>query len=148
MVGYPLPIRAAVVAIALVSWNLTTTHCAFSAVTTATNESSSAGDEQDICPMHAPQEPTAPQPAKKGGCDDLPCCKNLPASKPAPATCVFKPIISLSDVDYLSANLSFLTPERAQPPLPLETGPPVAINFAELVLQRSIPAHAPPVRVI
>jgi len=142
VVRYSLPIRVPIVAIALLSWGLTTTHCAFAAVTTALTEASSPTDDQDTCPMHAAQKPA--QPKKKSGCNDLPCCKNLPASKPAPAACVFKPNISLGNIDYLSANVSFLIAEHAQPPLPLETGPPVS-NFIEIVLQRSIPAHAPPV---
>jgi hypothetical protein len=35
---------------------------------------------------------------------------------------------------------------RAVAPLLLDTGPPGAFSFAELILQQSLPAHAPPSR--
>lgn len=95
--------------------------------------------------MHSSKRPQPPNNQKKNGCADLFCCKNLPAAKPLPGLFVSKPPINLVFVDWLSHRHQL---ELRFPPKPmrvLETGPPVQDNFTELVLQRSIPAHGPPI---
>lgn len=93
------------------------------------------------CPMHAKHRPTQ----KQNGCGDLPCCKNLQATPSGTA----KPVASPSWVGRFSAFLTQALDVDDPPPAHLAfcsgTGPPLAESFSELVLQRSILAHAPPV---
>jgi hypothetical protein len=52
---------------------------------------------------------------------------------------------SFSDIDLYFEKLALIVTSRnALLPLLLDTGPPGARSFAELILQRSILAHAPP----
>jgi hypothetical protein len=44
----------------------------------------------------------------------------------------------------VQACIFVLYPSRAVAPLLLDTGPPGAFSFAELILQQSLLAHAPP----
>jgi hypothetical protein len=53
---------------------------------------------------------------------------------------------SVSDADLYFEEFAFIAnSQHATSPLLLDTGPPGARSFAELILQRSILAHAPPV---
>jgi hypothetical protein len=52
----------------------------------------------------------------------------------------------VSDADLYFEKLAFISnSQSATSPLLLDTGPPGARSFAELILQRSVLAHAPPV---
>jgi hypothetical protein len=54
--------------------------------------------------------------------------------------------MGISDVDLYFEKLAFIANwQSATSPLSLDTGPPGARSFAELILQRSVLAHAPPV---
>jgi hypothetical protein len=126
----------------ITSWNVTATHCAFSAAIGPAP--STAQKDVDECPMHAATK-AAPQPEKKKGCADSPCCKNLPATAPMAGVFVGKSPATFATVDYISRSCDQLDLDPwIRLTVTLATGPPGADNFVELVLQRSIPAHAPP----
>jgi len=138
------PINRALLTLLLVmSWLVTTSHCSLAAATSA--PATSAAEEAGECPMHSSKSAQQPAPTKKNGCADLFCCKNLPAAKPLPGVFVSKPPIISVFVDRSNHHdqLDLKFPIKQAPVL--DTGPPSPDNFIELVLQRSIPAHAPPV---
>jgi len=76
----------------------------------------------------------------------MPCCKLLLATLNDNAKTVqnassnFLPIQSLAFVELISADDAQFHCRA----LELDTGPPGSRSFAELILQRSILAHAPP----
>src|SRR4051794_34648932 len=122
--------------IAGLSWLLISNHC------TIVSASEAVKPAEDVCPMHASAPLERKAPAKQVG-DQL-CCKNLHATAAK---------VSLERVLPLHAPLLvvFSDPAPSQselaetsPPLCLDTGPPLSLSFSELVLQRSLLAHAPP----
>ena len=137
--------RAFLTLLLLASWNLATSDCAFTAATTATSEKMALAQETDECPMHASKAAPQQSPQKKKGCSELPCCKNLPATAAA-ASFACKPTISFNNWNFSDANVYIPIKLVLRPKLCpiLDTGPPGHDSFTELVLQRSIPAHAPP----
>ena len=126
-------------AITVLAWFLISNHCildaAFSMPVPAT-----AIAQDECCPMHAANPPTQKEPRK----EDAPvCCKNLPAT----ALKTTRPVVSF--VPPLLAILfdrhDIFGCKRGEGlSLCLDTGPPKAFSFAELVLRRSLPVHAPP----
>jgi len=125
--------RCAGVAIAMCSWVAISNHCVFAAVATGTDKA------QTECPFHS-------KPAKqKEQTSQVQCCKILRAVVLAQSTTWAR-----DDANFSHAGLYFDEREiiaRSAPnvaPLLLDTGPPGARSFAELILQRSLPAHAPP----
>ena len=146
MIGYLLPIRVLITVMVMLSWMVTTTHCALAAASAAIMAQTSVAETQsDDCPMHAAKHSPSEQPEKKSGCPDLPCCKNLPAAKPANSQWMSKPMVWLQVTDYLPAALDFLSEDnKSIVRLQLDTGPPGSDAFLELVLQRSTPANGPP----
>ena len=125
--------RHAGVAIAICSWIAVSNHCAFAAVATE------IGKTQTECPFHS-------KPAKqKQQSSQVQCCKILRAV-------VFAKTKewARNDAKFCDANFTVLAgafvvyPPQAVAPLLLDTGPPSAFSFAELILQQSLFAHAPP----
>ena len=128
-----------VVVASMLAWLAASNHCVLAAKPTAVHEAASSE-----CPMHAQKQKQAPSPEKGNGCGDLPCCKRFQATVASLGKVVAKPV-------WLGALQPFFTPafrlvdaqsERLSPIL--DTGPPGKSSFAELVLQRSVLAHAPP----
>ncbi len=99
-------------------------------------------DQEDCCRMHG-SKPVAPAQPKEQQTLQV-CCKNLPATalKPLqPLPFLVTPVLGLlSDPHDL-----FEGTREEFSSLCLDTGPPQAFSFSELVLQRSLLAHAPPV---
>jgi len=127
-------VRCVAVAIAICSWVAISNHCAFSAVVAQTDAIQSA------CPFHSQPAKTPPQP---GG---IQCCKILRAIIPTFTKGWARNDAGVSDVDLYFEKLAIIAnSQSATSPLLLDTGPPGARSFAELILQRSILAHAPPV---
>jgi len=127
-------VRCVAVAIAICSWIAISNHCAFSAVVAQTDAIQSA------CPFHSQPAKTPPQP---GG---IQCCKILRAIIPTFTKGWARNDAGVSDVDLYFEKLAIIAnSQSATSPLLLDTGPPGARSFAELILQRSILAHAPPV---
>ena len=125
------PIRYAAVAIAICSWIAVSNHCAFAAV-------APENKAETECPFHS-------KPAKqKEQSSQVQCCKVLRAVVLAKTKDWAR-----NDAKFCDANFPIQTDLvpcslRTVSPLLLDTGPPGAFSFAELILQRSLHAHAPP----
>jgi len=119
----------------LAAWLLLSNHCLFG-FTEATADSAVQPDE---CPMHA-AAPAKEKPAAK-----IPCCKEIRALVAKSVTTVLTPA-ARSSAGQKYAKAAFpLPPRHTVELLSLDTGPPGCFSFAELVLQESVRAHAPPV---
>jgi hypothetical protein len=117
------------------AWFAISNHCLLGAM---------AREEKPIdqCPFHAKQS----APAKPKPSSDSPCCKILRAIAPAINKGVAPKTLTLDRINFV-AGVIVTPPKVAIPTSALDTGPPGAYSFAELILQRSILAHAPPDRV-
>ena len=125
------------VAITICSWIAVSNHCAFAAVATEIDKA------QTECPFHS-------KPAKqKEQSSQVQCCKILRAVVFAKTKDWARNDAKFCDANFpvqVGAFVVYLS--RAVAPLLLDTGPPLrAFSFAELILQRSLLAHAPPVLV-
>jgi hypothetical protein len=126
-------LRCAAVAIAICSWLAISNHCAFAAMAKST------ASQRAACPFHSKPEKQKPHSTQAQ------CCKSLRAV-------VFVKPKNWERDDANFCDINFPNDERALPtcslrtaqPLLLDTGPPGASSFAELILQRSLLAHAPP----
>ena len=120
--------------LSIAAWMVLSNHCALGVVTLPVE----TGVEASACRMH-------PAPAKKKPAANPPCCKDLRAI----AVHALKNIgARAGQFDGVSdyAPAIFLTPPRRVIVINgLDTGPPGCFSFAELVLQKSLPSHAPPV---
>jgi hypothetical protein len=124
--------RCVGVAIAICSWIAVSNHCAFAAVATEINTA------QTECPFHS-------KPAKqKEQSSQVQCCKILRAVVFAKTKDWARHDAKFSDVNFPVQKGFVAYSWRAVPPLLLDTGPPGAFSFAELILQSSLLAHAPP----
>jgi hypothetical protein len=125
--------RCAGVAIAICSWIAISNHCAFAAM--ATKDDSA----QPACPFHSKPE------KQKEQSSQVECCKVLRAVNPTVAKNWPPSERDFSDIHFPFEQCRLLAHFRdALAPLLLDTGPPGAFSFAELILQRSLFAHAPP----
>jgi hypothetical protein len=131
--GVKASARCIGVAIAICSWIAVSNHCAFAAVATEINKA------QNQCPFHS-------KPAKqKEQSSKVQCCKVLRAVFFAKTKHWARDDAKFCDANFLvRARTFFVCPSPAVAPLLLDTGPPGAFSFAELILQKSILAHAPP----
>ena len=127
--------RCAVVAIAICSWIAVSNHCAFAAVASEIDKA------QTECPFHS-------KPAKqKEQSSQVQCCKVLRAVVFAKTKRWTRDDAKFCDTNFLVQARTFVVyPSRGVAPLLLDTGPPGAFSFAELILQQSLLAHAPPLR--
>jgi len=126
-------VQLAIVPFMMFSWIAISNHCAFGAVATKSEPS------QSECPFHS-------KPAKqKEQSTQIQCCKTLRAVVPTVAKSWTRNDTDFSDIDLCFKEFALIAYSRSQPaPLFLDTGPPGARSFAELILQRSLLAHAPP----
>jgi hypothetical protein len=119
------------VAIATCSWFALSNHCAFAALATKTDS------VQTGCPFHS-----KPKEKQSTGAQ---CCKILRAIVPVVTKSWNPDHANFSDVDFCAEERASTEHLRtALQPSFLDTGPPAARSFAELILQRSLLAHAPP----
>ena len=125
-------LRGAIVVVAICSWFAISNHCVFAAL--ATNDTASRQ-----CPFHSKPKEKPPTGAQ--------CCKILRAVASVPAKGWARDDTKLSDSDGYGGEraLTIAYSQTTLVPLSLDTGPPGARSFAELILQRSVLAHAPPV---
>jgi hypothetical protein len=125
--------RCVGVVIAICSWIAVSNHCAFAAV------ASEIGKAQTECPFHS-------KPAKpKEQSSQVQCCKILRAVVFAKTKDWARNDAKFGDATFpVQANAFVVHSSRVIAPLLLDTGPPSAFSFAELILQRSLLAHAPP----
>jgi hypothetical protein len=127
-------IRCASVVIAICSWITVSNHCAFAAVASEMNNQASD------CPFHS-------KPAKqKDPSPQVQCCKSLRAVVAAQSKPWGHDHAKFSDANFPVETGAFvLRPLRSVARLLLDTGPPLhPFSFAELILQHSLLAHAPP----
>ena len=126
--------RSVTVAVTILSWLAISNHCAFGAIADRDRETQSA------CPFHS--EPVKPQLPPSG----TQCCKILRAVVPVVTKSWARDDGKFSSVDLRVDEFPLVEHSHTAPsPLCLDTGPPEAPTFAELILQRSLLAHAPPV---
>jgi hypothetical protein len=125
--------RCLMAAITICSWIALSNHCAFAAIATKTDSAQAA------CPFHS-------NPAKqKQQTTQVQCCKVLRAVVLAQPKSWGRDHADFSHVDlYIEDRALIACCLRPLAPLLLDTGPPDAVSFAELILQRSLLAHAPP----
>jgi hypothetical protein len=125
-----------IAAITICSWFAISNHCALAATATKTDLAQAA------CPFHS-------KPSKqKEQSSQLQCCKILRAVVLAQSKTWARDPGNFSDVDLLIEESALMARSlRSAAPLLLDTGPPRAFSFAELILQQSLLAHAPPVLV-
>lgn len=125
-----------IVAIAICSWLAISNHCAFGAI------ANPVGEKQGVCPFHS--EPAKPEPPPRG----IQCCKILRAVVPVVTKSWARDDTKTSSVDLRVDEFALVAHlHTTLEPLFLDTGPPKALTFAELILHRSLLAHAPPARV-
>ena len=125
-------VHGAIVVVAICSWFAISNHCVFAAL--ATNDTASRQ-----CPFHS-----KPKEKPSTGAQ---CCKILRAVASVPAKGWARDDRNLSDSDGYGGEraLAIGYSQTTLVPLSLDTGPPGVLSFAELILQRSLLAHAPPV---
>jgi hypothetical protein len=125
--------RFAIVVVAICSWFAISNHCAFAALATKT-------DAAPACPFHSKP---AKQEKQSTGAQ---CCKVLRAVASVPAKGWARDDTKLSDSDGYQGERALVSAswQTTLVPLSLDTGPPGVRSFAELILQRSLLAHAPP----
>jgi hypothetical protein len=125
--------RCVAVAIAICSWIAISNHCAFAAIATKDDSAQAA------CPFHSKPE------KQKEQSSQVQCCKVLRAVVPTIGKSWTRSDGDSSDIYFPFEDCRLLAYFRdALAPLLLDTGPPDAQSFAELILQRSLLAHAPP----
>jgi len=127
--------RCVAVAITICSWFSISNHCAFAAMARKTNST------QTACPFHS-------KPAKqKEQSSQVQCCKILRAVVLAKTKDWARDDAKFSNANVLLEIGAFATYSlRSIAPLLLDTGPPGhVLSFTELILQRSLLAHAPPI---
>jgi hypothetical protein len=136
------------VLVTMSAWLVISNHCALgAAVTEASGMGFQSGSDhrQDAdatkCPFHSKRSaPTKPKQSSAS-----PCCKILRAIVTSSGKNFVCQMADLVNVDLAFAKLLvFAPPKISFRGATLDTGPPGATSFAELVLQRSILAHAPP----
>jgi hypothetical protein len=128
--------RCVIVALALCSWISISNHCALGAIATKSEPA------QNECPFHS--KPAESQQPAAG----IQCCKILRAVVPVVTKSWARDDAKFSSIDPRVDEFALVARSHTTPaPLFLDTGPPKARTFAEVILQRSLLAHAPPVRV-
>jgi hypothetical protein len=125
-------VHGAIVVVAICSWFAISNHCVFAAL--ATNDTASRQ-----CPFHS-----KPKEKPSTGAQ---CCKILRAVASVPVKGWARDDTKLFDADGYGGKqaLTIAYSQTTLVPLSLDTGPPGVRSFAELILQRSLLAHAPPI---
>lgn len=128
-------VRCLAVAIAICSWLVISNHCALAAIAAST------APQRAACPFHSKPEKQQDQSTQAQ------CCKSLPAVVVAKQKNCARDDSNFSNASFPNAQSALLPCcLYIAEPLLLDTGPPGAPSFAELILQRSLLAHAPPLR--
>jgi hypothetical protein len=128
--------RNAIIVMTVASWVAISNHCTFATLASKTNVVGAA------CPFHSKPD------KQRQDKSQAQCCKILRALVSAQSK-------TWARDDTIVFDISFPVPQYALTkylawavtPLLLDTGPPGAFSFAELILQQSLLAHAPPIIV-
>ncbi|HEY3900046.1 MAG TPA: hypothetical protein VGM54_15665 [Chthoniobacter sp.] len=129
--------RSLVAAVMLLSWLVLTNHCALAAILPSATAKS----------IHAHCHAAMHQDGKKSPNQGIrECCQAVKASLTSK---IVVKVDASSSALPVSVILAVLAPRADEPAVELlqDHGPPGAISFAEIVLQRSLLSHAPPVSV-
>jgi hypothetical protein len=126
-------VHGAIVVVAICSWFAISNHCVFAAL--ATNDTASRQ-----CPFHS--KPAKQEKPSTGA----QCCKILRAVASVAIKTWARDDAKFSNADRYYDERALITAysQTTLAPLFLDTGPPDGHSFAELILQRSLFAHAPP----
>jgi hypothetical protein len=127
-------VRIFTVFLTISAWLAISNHCALGTMARVEKPP----DNQ--CPFHSKHS----TPAKPKRSNDSPCCKILRAVAPIGIQDFAAKMFAVDRIDFAAALIA-TAPRIVIPTSALDTGPPGANSFAELILQRSILAHAPPV---
>ena len=127
-------VRAVLILFCLSAWFALSNHC----VLAIPSAGEASDTEQGGCPMHA----TTP---KKTPAAKTPCCKDIRAVVVKMVAKVLTYAVRPASPVDQPATDCLVPPRRATAVAGLATGPPPAATFAEVVLQTSVLAHAPPV---
>jgi len=84
------------------------------------------------------------QPPKPSHSTDLPCCKTVAADRVLAITHAAKNFFAVGQIEFCDDRSAIFPAVHLTAGIVLDTGPPAAATFAELVLQRSVLAHSPP----
>jgi hypothetical protein len=130
------PSAVIIVLLSAVAWLAISNHCALAVLRPAA----------ETLAIHAHCHGNSPSPAKKSSDEELPCCKVLRATIAKDAANVQSPIKLAQPTHYPAAVETVSSHSLQRPGISneLDTGPPFVSSFAELILQRSLFAHAPP----
>jgi hypothetical protein len=128
-------VRVAIAVIAAAGWFALSNHCALAAAVPGLTKA----------PMSCHGSPASNQPPANDKGSGMECCKVVRATLLMPA----KDVALLDDLfvtPYKYFMTLFVLPDVSDQTSVLEwdTGPPAVLSFSEVVLQRSILAHAPP----
>lgn len=134
--------RALLVVAVLCGWLVITNHCTLGLMPAVTAASGSVIAEEPT--SHCPRHATAPVPQDSGQ-NAKQCCKAVHAVQADGTKAGFAGFeVDWERIVYVVVAILDLT-ESARPlPELLDTGPPRAFSFSELVLQQSLFGHAPP----
>ena len=131
------------VIVMLSAWFATSNHCALGLAVGSRGFQSVSEHPANAtqCPFHTKSAaPKKPKPAS-----DVTCCKILRATATSPAKNFTPASFHLATGNLLFTRfVVFAPPKIVFSCATLDTGPPAVISFAELILQRSVLAHAPP----
>ena len=141
VVKWQTPKVSAIVIVLLsgVAWLAISNHCVLSTLI--------ASKTRSVAPMMHCHGSQQPGPSRKSGDEEMPCCKVLRATV-AKDLAVVPGLIKLAQpTDYPKAvEIVWLSSLPAGGIVnEFDTGPPFISSFAELILQRSLFAHAPPI---
>jgi hypothetical protein len=132
-------VHGAIVLMTIAAWFIISNHCALGVVLSANNSASE----------HANCHQSQPAPEEKSGDEQLPCCKVLRATigngfDSIGINAQFWQEFPYTEHAILVSRDLLLA---SVPSTELDTGPPFAPSFVELILQRSLLSHAPPALV-
>lgn len=137
-------LRWTIVLLTISAWLLASNHCAVAGVTGHHASLPRHADATNTGHAHCPGSSRE----KDDDESDTLCCSSLQATvaQPAKSLAAFDPI-TFVPVAYFLLPLILIEEQASAVSTEMDTGPPGESSFAELVLQRSILAHAPPVLV-
>ena len=126
-------IRCAIIVLTISSWVAISNHCTFATLAPKTSF------VEATCPFHSKPDKQKQHNAQAQ------CCKILRAIVLAKTKSSTPGHTDFSYVDFfVQERAQIACSARMLPPLLLDTGPPDALSFAELILQQSLFTHAPP----
>jgi hypothetical protein len=129
-------IPVSIVVVTGLAWISISNHCALGALIAKT--------ESAVAPMHC--HGNQPAPSKENSGKEMPCCKVLRATIAKDPTIVQNLVSLAQPIQYpaIVEILLFSSLQTLSISNEFDTGPPFVSSFAELILQGSLLAHAPP----